>query len=317
MNKTRRHVNLGNGATWKTPTPCFSQCLKEIRLLRAHLWGTSWRESMRLVTLMCAARKKSDRRLGIRWRAFQWRSTSSNAVIRWRHFSRSLQCALMDSWYTSTQSSCSNASLWHQMPLTTERRNSVSALFDDTLMPRALQKAILTNAIWTRLPPDIAGPTGEVQHVLDGGALLSRDMRPLLWLFVMVTAFHPPSTRHINGAQATKSEARSPSQEMWSWRCRRMSSFRTSPTNITSSTCWVTTCSLLDASQNTEEDADLLIARTAVQSAAAKNTVLVADDTDLVILLCYYADPDGFDLFMQFSTRGITKKNRICDIKVT
>ena len=55
-----------------------------------------------------------------------------------------------------------------------------------------------------------------------------------------------------------------------------------------------------------------------MQSAAAKNTVLVADDTDLVILLCYYADPDDFDLFMQFSTRAwTTKKNRIWDIKVT
>ena len=42
----------------------------------------------------------------------------------------------------------------------------------------------------------------------------------------------------------------------------------------------------------------------------------MADDTDLVILLCYYADPVGFDLFMQFSTRGTTKKNRIWDIKV-
>ena len=133
----------------------------------------------------------------------------------------------------------------------------------------------------------------------------------------MVTAFHPPSTQHVNGAQAAKSESRSPSQEMWSRRCRRTSSFRTSPTNWTSLTCWVTACSLLDASQNTEEDADLLIAQTAVQSAATKNTVLVADDTDLVILLCYYADPDGFDLFMQFSTRGTRKKNRIWDIKVT
>ncbi len=56
---------------------------------------------------------------------------------------------------------------------------------------------------------------------------------------------------------------------------------------------------MLDASQNTEEDADLLIAQTAVQLAATKSTVLVADDTDLVILLCYYPDPDGFDLFMQ------------------
>ena len=49
-----------------------------------------------------------------------------------------------------------------------------SVLFDDTLMPRARQKAVLANGIWTRLPPDIAGPTGEVQHVLDGGALLHR-----------------------------------------------------------------------------------------------------------------------------------------------
>ena len=56
---------------------------------------------------------------------------------------------------------------------------------------------------------------------------------------------------------------------------------------------------------------------TIVQSAAAKSTVLVADDTDLVILLCYYADPDGFALFMQCSTRGTTKENRIWDIKVT
>ena len=67
----------------------------------------------------------------------------------------------------------------------------------------------------------------------------------------MDTAFHPPSTQHIKGAQAANSESRSLSQEMWSWRCRRMFSFRTSPTNITSSTCRVTTCSLLEASQNT------------------------------------------------------------------
>ena len=69
--------------------------------------------------------------------------------------------------------------------------------------------------------------------------------------------------------------------------------------------------------EHAEDDADLLIAQTAVQPAATKNTVLVADDTDLVILLCYYADPDGFDLFMQCSTRRTTKKNRIWDIKVT
>ena len=53
-----------------------------------------------------------------------------------------------------------------------------SNAIDDTLMPRAPQKAVLANAIWTRLPPDIAGPTSEVQHVLDGGALLHRITWP-------------------------------------------------------------------------------------------------------------------------------------------
>ena len=69
--------------------------------------------------------------------------------------------------------------------------------------------------------------------------------------------------------------------------------------------------------EHAEEDADLLITQTAVQSAATKNTVLVADATDLGILLCYYADPVGFDLFMQYSKRGTTKNSRIWDIKVT
>ena len=47
-----------------------------------------------------------------------------------------------------------------------------SALYDDTLMPRAPQKAVMAKLSGHVLPPDIAGPTGEVQHVLDGGALL-------------------------------------------------------------------------------------------------------------------------------------------------
>ena len=56
--------------------------------------------------------------------------------------------------------------------------------------------------------------------------------------------------------------------------------------------------------EHAEDDADLLIAQTAVQSAATKSTVLVADDTDLVILL-------------HGGQRGTTKENRIWDIKVT
>ena len=68
---------------------------------------------------------------------------------------------------------------------------------------------------------------------------------------------------------------------------------------------------------NAQGDADLLIAHTAVQSAASKNTVVIADDTDLVILLCYYAEPVGFDLFMQCSAMSSTKKDRLWNINAT
>ena len=44
-------------------------------------------------------------------------------------------------------------------------------------------------------------------------------------------------------------------------------------------------------------DTDILIVMTAVESAKTKTTVLIGEDTDLLILLCYHADPDGEDLF--------------------
>ena len=251
-----------------------------------------------------------------------------------RHFSRSLQCALMDSRYTST---CSNASLSHPMPVTTERCHPVSALFDDTLMPRAPQKAVLANAIWTRLPPDIAGPTGEVQHVLDDGALLHR----LTWphgfppyqdtcalycdhlsrnvglAIVVLDGYRIPSTKYTTHQRRTGGKFGI--EVTFTGDVKLTMSKDVFLSNVANKQNFIDMLShYLQLAgclrEHAEEDADLLIAQTALQSAATKNTVLVADHTDLVIMLCYYADPDCFDLFMQFSTRGTTKKNRIWDI---
>ena len=49
--------------------------------------------------------------------------------------------------------------------------------------------------------------------------------------------------------------------------------------------------------QHASGDADLLIAQKAVQSATSCNTVLVGDDTDLLVLLCYHASLESHDLF--------------------
>jgi hypothetical protein len=46
------------------------------------------------------------------------------------------------------------------------------ALFDSSLMLRQPQKPVLAEAIWTKLPSNVTGPTGEVHYVIDGGALI-------------------------------------------------------------------------------------------------------------------------------------------------
>ena len=44
-------------------------------------------------------------------------------------------------------------------------------------------------------------------------------------------------------------------------------------------------------------DADVLIAQKTIESASAQDTVLVGDDTDLILLLLYHSNPTGKGLF--------------------
>ena len=44
-------------------------------------------------------------------------------------------------------------------------------------------------------------------------------------------------------------------------------------------------------------DADLLIVNKAVESSRTMDSMLVGDDTDLLVLLCYHAELDVFDHF--------------------
>ena len=45
-----------------------------------------------------------------------------------------------------------------------------------------------------------------------------------------------------------------------------------------------------------EEDVDLLLVQTAVQFTKSINTVLVGDDTDLLVLLCHHAEMNANEL---------------------
>ena len=46
-----------------------------------------------------------------------------------------------------------------------------------------------------------------------------------------------------------------------------------------------------------EGDADAMIVDAAIESAKSINTVLVGDDTDLLVLLCHHADINSNDIF--------------------
>ena len=62
-------------------------------------------------------------------------------------------------------------------------------------------------------------------------------------------------------------------------------------------------------------DADLLIVNKAVQRSKTMENVLVGDDTELLILLCYHAELDVFDLFFQPEPKANSTKRRSWNIK--
>ena len=58
-------------------------------------------------------------------------------------------------------------------------------------------------------------------------------------------------------------------------------------------------------------DADLMIVQMAVQSAKSITTVLVGDDTDLLVLLCRHADSSAHDLFFIPQPKQRSTKRKI------
>ena len=64
-------------------------------------------------------------------------------------------------------------------------------------------------------------------------------------------------------------------------------------------------------------DADVLIVQTAVKSATTSDTVVVGDDTDLLVLLCFYSDMGAHDLYFIPEPKKSSSKRRLWDIKRT
>ena len=61
-------------------------------------------------------------------------------------------------------------------------------------------------------------------------------------------------------------------------------------------------------------DADVLIAQKTIESASVQDSVLVGDDTDLIVLLLYHSNPTGKGLFFAPEPKK-NAKQRVWDLK--
>ena len=65
------------------------------------------------------------------------------------------------------------------------------------------------------------------------------------------------------------------------------------------------------------DDADVLIAMTAVNEANSATTIVIGEDTDVLVLLCYHAGGSAYNIYYTSDVKSGVKKKKIWDINRT
>ncbi len=201
---------------------------------------------------------------------------------------------------------------------------------------REPHKPTLADAIWQLVARDAwAEIPLDVQYVLDGGALVQRIPWPYAarykdirrqyihyiskrygrqCLCLMGMRGYLPRTWHTKDVPKESLVQQLHSQRTWMPSWIRNTSWATRRTSSSLSTCWAKT-SRSSSVYHPAGDADVLIVQKAMEWSATTNTVLVGDDTDLLILLCYHASLTLHDLFFCPELKKNLKKIRVWNIK--
>ena len=66
---------------------------------------------------------------------------------------------------------------------------------------------------------------------------------------------------------------------------------------------------------NAKGDADVLIVQTAIESARSINTIVVGDDTDLLVLLCYHFEINSQNFFLSQDLKRTLKQEELGTLK--
>ena len=198
------------------------------------------------------------------------------------------------------------------------------ALFDTSLLPRKktskTNKPALAATIWTDVKNTSTEVTGNVHFVLDGGALIHRvswsrsftyDAIYSVYVQYVIQRYgkatvvfdgyqNGPSTKDCTHQRRTSLSTptvafdssmvdKVKKEEFLANKVNKQKFILHLGERLQQSGCTV---------NHAEGDADLLIAQTAIQSARSLSTVLVGDDTDLLVLLCFYICGNGCTRFV-------------------
>ncbi len=212
------------------------------------------------------------------------------------------------------------------------------ALFESSRLPLPANKSVLADALWKLAGNECPQPTDNVKFVLDGGALLHRIPWPrgatyehICQLYIDYVAkkygkptvvfdgYHNgPSTKdatHLRRSGTRKGVTVHFTREMVLK--SNKDEFLANEANkqlfinLLSERMEQAGCVTIHAQQ----DADLLIVRTAVQSAEVNDIIVVGDDTDLLVLLIYHTDLRAKQVFFAPEVKANSKKNRVWNIK--
>ena len=201
---------------------------------------------------------------------------------------------------------------------------------------RAANKPALADAIWALMPEDVVGPgSGQYQFVLDGGSLLHRIpwQRGTTYNDICrqytsyVTRKYGCAIVVFDGYQDTMSTKDSTHQRRTGGHVGPTVDFSSDMIMKSKKEAFLSNkdnkqrfIKLLSdrleevgcTTHHADGDADVLIVQTAVQSADRRKTILVGDDTDLLVLLCFLVKHGSHEIFFRPELKAGAKKNSRC-----
>lgn len=216
------------------------------------------------------------------------------------------------------------------------------ALFESPQLLRQASKASLADAMWdiVKESQQESAPKLDVHYIIDGGALLQR----LPWrrgdLFETICQMYVDYVMRKYSQATVVFDGYMDGPSIKDMTHKRRTGGRTGPTvhfhgqtllcskkedflrnkenkqrfiSMLGSKLETAGCTVLYA----KGDADTMIVKAAVECSMQINTVVVGDDTDLLVLLCYHCGFSSHDVFFHPEPKTNTTKHRVWDIKKT